>query len=410
MDQPGPHASVRPPRPGFSRAAPRVLVLTSQYFLCGEVVAALKRLGVPHLFLSMEGKSAELDAFLSALGRAVTSFRPDFVLTVNHLGVDHEGVLVAILERLGLPLASWFVDNPRLVLPLYREPKTSRTAIFTWDADNLDDLREMGFSPVFYLPLAADPERFRVPRTQCPEAWKADISFVGNSMTYKVGMRLKEARPPRSLALACRSLAAAFGASSERSVARFLEKEHPEHFASFMALPGVGRKLAFETYITWESTRQYRKGCLERILPFSPLIAGDKGWKVQFRGRSGWRSLPELSYYEDLPLFYPRQKINFNCTSLQMKGAVNQRVFDVPMAGAFLLTDHRRQMEDLFEPGREVVCYHDPEEVPDLVARYLADTPARLKVALAARARVLAEHTYDRRMSQLLAAMRQSFL
>ena len=86
----------RPVRPGFSRAAPRVLVLTSQYFLCGEVLAALKRLSVPHLFLSTGGKSAGLDEFLTSLGRAVTGFRPDFVLTVNHLGVDHEGVLYAL--------------------------------------------------------------------------------------------------------------------------------------------------------------------------------------------------------------------------------------------------------------------------------------------------------------------------
>ena len=46
-----------------------------------------------------------------------------------------------------------------------------------------------------------------------------------------------------------------------------------------------------------------------------------------------------LNYYKDLPLLYNACKINFNATSLQMKEAVNQRVFDVPACGAFLLTD-----------------------------------------------------------------------
>jgi spore maturation protein CgeB len=55
-----------------------------------------------------------------------------------------------------------------------------------------------------------------------------------------------------------------------------------------------------------------------------------------------------------------------------MKGAVNQRVFDVPVCGGFLLTDHRRQMESLFEPGREIVCYQEPGEIPDLVRHYLS--------------------------------------
>ena len=78
------------------------------------------------------------------------------------------------------------------------------------------------------------------------------------------------------------------------------------------------------------------------ILDFNPLIVGDPGWKELLKGRDGWRYHSELSYYDDLPDFYPLSDINFNCTSQQMKGAVNQRVFDVPCCNGFLLTDHRR--------------------------------------------------------------------
>ena len=123
----------------------------------------------------------------------------------------------------------------------------------------------------------------------------------------------------------------------------------------------------------------------------------------------GWRYHPELSYYDDLPDFYPLTEINFNCTSQQMKGAVNQRVFDVPCCHGFLLTDHRRQMEQLFEPETEIVFYRHPDEIPGLVERYLADPAARKRVAEAARRRVLAEHTYDHRMRFLMEAMRQTF-
>ena len=92
-----------------------------------------------------------------------------------------------------------------------------------------------------------------------------------------------------------------------------------------------------------------------------------------------------------------------------MKGAVNQRVFDVPACGGFVLTDGQVQLAGLFEPGREVMQYADPEEIPGLVERLLADAPLRAKVTAAARRRILAEHTYEHRLRELCRVMRGSF-
>lgn len=92
-----------------------------------------------------------------------------------------------------------------------------------------------------------------------------------------------------------------------------------------------------------------------------------------------------------------------------MKGAVNQRVFDVPASGAFLLTDRRRQMERLFEPNREMAMYDRPEDVSDQIRRWLDDPAGRARLAEAGRRRVLAEHTYDHRLAALLRTMRRTF-
>ncbi len=88
-----------------------------------------------------------------------------------------------------------------------------------------------------------------------------------------------------------------------------------------------------------------------------------------------------LNYYDELPKFYGHSKINFNCTSKQMKGAVNQRIFDVPATGAFVLTDWREQMDD-----RE-----------------------RRNMAQKARKRVLACHTWSQRLKQLLECMKKIY-
>ncbi len=95
-------------------------------------------------------------------------------------------------------------------------------------------------------------------------------------------------------------------------------------------------------------------------------------------------------------------KVGFNCTSRQMKGAVNQRVFDVPACGGFVLTDYREQMEALFEPGTEIIAYNDISEISPLLEKWLADDVGRAKVTAAARKRIMAEHTYEHRLSALL--------
>ncbi len=391
---------------------PRVLLLTSQYFLLGEVIGAFQRMDVPHRLLEFTARETGRTEFVQDLLTAILEFKPDLVLTINHLGVDREGVLMELLEKCRLPLASWFVDNPHLVLYVYTRLVTPWTTIFTWDADNVDSLRAMGFEHVHYLPLGTDIHRFRPPSgpanrsANCPDPWRARVSFVGNSMLAKVAARLKAGRFPRPMLQAYREVARSFGDSADDSVREHLRIVFPEVYQCFDALPSVEERLAFETAVTWEATRLYRNRCVRRILPFQPLIAGDKYWKIALRGRpEAWRWHPELSYYSDLPLFYPCSEINFNCTSMQMKGAVNQRVFDVPACGQFLITDQRRQMDELFEPGREVVAYANPEEIPDLIDFYLRHSQAREKIAQAARKRVLREHTYDLRMTSLLKTM-----
>jgi spore maturation protein CgeB len=92
-----------------------------------------------------------------------------------------------------------------------------------------------------------------------------------------------------------------------------------------------------------------------------------------------------------------------------MKGALNQRVFDVPACGGFLLTDGQDQLPELFEPGREAVCYAGPEEAGDLLRHYLAHPGERDQISQAARVRILAEHDYTHRLSSMAQALRRRY-
>ena len=397
--------------PRFVENPPRILLITRQYFLIGEIIEACQALDVPYRLLQVSTEELAQEEFVEQLLKAVLEFKPDFIFTINHLGIDREGLLTDLQSQLELPLESWFVENPHLILYKYQGLASPWATIFTWDADNVASLQAEGFKQVYYLPLATTPERFaRPPSFRIPEEWSSEISFVGNSMQYKVQARREAADPGPELLTKYKEIAAGFARHNERSVLAYLELEYPGLLPAYENLESTERKLAFETMITWEATRQYRDSCVEQILPFNPLILGDNGWEISFGSSAHkWRWHSEISYYDELPFFYPNSLINFNCTSKQMKGAVNQRVFDVPAAGAFLLTDWRKQMDRLFEPGKEVVFFEEPAEIPELVRFYLNNQGARDKIVNAARKRILAHHTYTLRLQEIIAHMRRIY-
>ncbi|WP_031478945.1 CgeB family protein [Maridesulfovibrio frigidus] len=393
--------------PKFNNAKPRVLFFNRPYFLTGEITAALERLGVSYRSVEIGMGGTVRDGFVEDLLKAVVDFKPDFALTVNHFGVDREGKLTDLLLKIKLPLASWFVDNPQLILYRYENISAELTSIFTYDAGNLSIMREKGFDNVFYLPLATDPHRFKT-GLGSNEKWRSKVSFVGNSMVEAVSKAFKEARLPSDMQAGYTGLASEFGAANDISVEKFLKNSHPDILEKMENFATDEQKLSYEALITWEATRQYRLSCIHAIIKYSPLIVGDSGWHSLLE-KGGWNYLASLDYYADLPIFYAMSDVSFNCTSRQMKGAVNQRIFDVPSCGGFVLTDHREQMDDLFEPEREIISYSCVEDIPDIMERCLKDTQMRKKVSGAARKRILAEHTYEHRLMELLDKMRKTF-
>ncbi len=82
--------------------------------------------------------------------------------------------------------------------------------------------------------------------------------------------------------------------------------------------------------------------------------------------------------------------------------ANNMRLYETTGVGACLLTDHKCNLADMFEPGREVVVYHDANECTELARYYLEHDEEREAIARAGQQRTLQEHTYYYRMQELV--------
>ncbi len=87
--------------------------------------------------------------------------------------------------------------------------------------------------------------------------------------------------------------------------------------------------------------------------------------------------------------------------SQQIKG----RNFEVPACGGLLLTTPADDLETYFDIGREVVVITSLAELIERVGYFLHHDDARRAIADAGLARVLAEHTYVHRFTDLFRAM-----
>ena len=94
--------------------------------------------------------------------------------------------------------------------------------------------------------------------------------------------------------------------------------------------------------------------------------------------------------------------LNFHTWFGRFGHGVNPRLFEAPACGAFQIVDIKDEIPSLFEVGEEVAIYRDLESLPGLLREWLTDRERSEAVAKAGHQRVLQEHTYERRMAQML--------
>lgn len=385
----------------------KVILIDTGYFLVREIERALSSRGNKVARIPVNDGNRDED-LIPRIMETILEFRPDFVLTLNHLGFDEEGELASFLKSIEMPAASWYVDSPKLIVRAYDKNVSPFVSIFLWDRSYISDMRSMGFDSVSYIPLGTDESIFRPlnikKHRKKISKYACDAGFVGNSMVGPVREWLSKVR--EELHPVIETLAAELcgsGESFDAASAR-LHEDHKQIIGQL----SEKEKMDFEAAVLWKATLLYRMSCVKMLEGFHPVIHGDDGWS-DLIDREKFRISPPLNYYKNLPLFYNACKINFNATSIQMKEAVNQRVFDVPACGAFLMTDYKQSLDGLFETGKEIIVFREKEEIPELAGFYLRNADKRDAVAARGRERVMREHTYGHRLAKLIQSMKSRY-
>jgi spore maturation protein CgeB len=263
--------------PKFAQAATRVALIDSGYFLLREMENALDRLGHKTYRVSV-CRQEDGNVSASRMIEKIVALRPDFFLTVNHLGFDQEGILTSFFRSIEMPVASWYVDSPNLIVKAFRENVSPYTAVFLWDKGYIRDMESMGFESVTYLPLATDERIFRplVLRGKRSKALACEVGFVGNSMVRPTDERMAnvdcELHPVVDrLAEACLQKRASFD--------ELLNVLTDEDRTCVDALESSAR-MNFEAAVLWKTTQRYRLQCIQKLCSFDLRIHGDAGWKA----------------------------------------------------------------------------------------------------------------------------------
>ncbi|MDQ7988580.1 MAG: glycosyltransferase [Candidatus Dactylopiibacterium sp.] len=112
---------------------------------------------------------------------------------------------------------------------------------------------------------------------------------------------------------------------------------------------------------------------------------------------------------EQLVRVFSRSAINLNVHNwFGRGGAMNLRLFEVPAAGGFLLTDWVEEIDEHFVDGQHVVCWRSVEELSDKAAWYLGHDTERQRIARAGHEHVLRHHTYKRRAQDLVELLKHA--
>jgi spore maturation protein CgeB len=143
-----------------------------------------------------------------------------------------------------------------------------------------------------------------------------------------------------------------------------------------------------------------------------PLRIWGSEWRAQGPLRplvqnSGQRTTPDLNRR-----IFSNSRINLNLHSSSYHAGihpqgdfVNPRTFEILACGGFQLVDRRSLLEEVLQPGRDLLCYESVQELRQQIAHHLEHDEERRQIAAQGYRTVQARHTYRHRMAELLELM-----
>jgi len=271
--------------------------------------------------------------------RKISDFRPQLILVIKGDRIPLE-IIREVKEKFKIPVANYWLDDPGLI-EISRKISPAYDFFFTNDPETVQIHKESGCPHVGFISFGCLPDLHKKIQLSQEEyeKYSSDLCFAGTVTEGRV---------------------------------KVLE-----------ALSDFNLKVWSPRFVY--SLKENFRIEKTKLPPSSPLYS-------KFTDRSIWN--------EELVKVYNASKIVLNIHSLQTIPIM--RDFEVTGCGAFLLTDYARSLETMFKLGEEIICYKNIEELKDMVKFYLSHSSEREEIARKGNLKAYRNHTYARRMEELI--------
>jgi spore maturation protein CgeB len=147
--------------------------------------------------------------------------------------------------------------------------------------------------------------------------------------------------------------------------------------------------------LLWRLREWERRFYLAYLSKYFSLGVFGGDWSAMHLGPGGWVDFRQQS------AAYARGRVALNITDGHDEEGVTLKPFEIAASGVPLLQYHARGLSELYTDGAEIAVFSTPREAREKLAALLASRERRIAMAAAARARTLAQHTWDRRIERM---------
>ena len=347
---------------------------------------------------------------INKISNLLTEHSPLFVFTINFFPVIAE-----VCHIHNVMYLCWTVDCPILEL-FHKAIQYPTNRIFLFDRAQYEYFKPYNPECIYYLPLAANVDRFNYAVQQITESdcqdYSADISFVGS--LYSEKNPLKQLTDLSEYALGY--IDSIIESTMQIYGYNFIEESLSDKFVEEFKKAGI----VFPTNGLIENNEKHAIAHryighaiaeAERIRTLNKLA---EHFKVDLYTNSDTTSLQNVHTHAPIeslygmPKVFHLSKINLNMTIKPIQTGLPLRIFDIMGCGGFLMTNYQAELTDFFEIGKDLEAYSSLDELIDKCNYYLHHEDERQKIALQGYRTVCDYHTYPHRLNEMIRCITSS--
>lgn len=330
----------------------------------------------------------------------------DFVFSWNFLPIVSIACNVC-----KVPYAAWVYDSPLMQL-WHCTIVSEYNYVFIFDKADYMDLKRMGIHTVYYLPLAANVDRYDSYETdeEIEEAYEVPISFIGSTYTEN---RFRVYQGMNWLDDYTKGYVEGMVQAQRRIYGNLLMEDMltPDIVENLRKV--YGGSLGEDYQFTYE--KYFGQAVLPRYVTAierqEVLAIISEKYPCHLYTHKKTPSLPHIinrgtaAYQKESFYIFRYSKINLNITMRAIRTGIPLRAFEIMGSGGFLLTNYQEDFLEYFEPGVDFAYYDSYEDLMAKIEYYLTHEKERKNIAKNGYEKVKKYHTYKNRFDAMLEVM-----